>query len=245
MKKILILNSSYRLKNTYSVLKKIEPLLIAKGYEVEWVHLKSFHIQGCTGCECCITKDFCPLQDEAHLLMKKITSSDGIILSTPVYLNNMSGPLKLFIDRTCKWFHRTELAGKPVLLVATTQGSGLKHTIKSLSEVVTQWGMDITGTIMRTGRNLDVPVTEKELLAFCKHLDTQGNSHKASLSQVMMFSVQKALANKIFEKDRAYWESKGWLSQNYFDEHKASWVNKQLGHLLYHTMQKHLKPHNH
>lgn len=48
--------------------------------------------------------------------MQKIIESDGLVIGTPVYLNNMSGILKTFIDRTCSWFHRREVAKKPTLM---------------------------------------------------------------------------------------------------------------------------------
>jgi multimeric flavodoxin WrbA len=41
------------------------------------------------------------------------------ILSSPIYMGGVSGKLKVFIDRTRKWFHRPELIGKPVLFAAT------------------------------------------------------------------------------------------------------------------------------
>lgn len=68
--------------------------------------------------------------------MKKVIECDGLIIGTPVYLNNMSGVLKNFFDRTCSWFHRTPVSQKPTLLLANTQGSGIKKTLNSVKEVM-------------------------------------------------------------------------------------------------------------
>ena len=116
MKKILLINSSNRKKNTYKLLCLIEDILKNKGYETELISLSSLKIDFCKGCEACILKGGCFIKDEANIIMQKIIESDGLVIGTPVYLNNMSGILKTFIDRTCSWFHRSEVAKKPTLM---------------------------------------------------------------------------------------------------------------------------------
>lgn len=138
MKKVLLINASNRRKNTYKLLSSIEEILKNKGYETELISLSNYKIDFCKGCEACILKGDCFLKDESKIVMEKIIESDGLVIGTPVYLNNMSGILKTFIDRTCSWFHRSEVAQKPTLLLANTQGSGLKNTINSIEEAMIQ-----------------------------------------------------------------------------------------------------------
>jgi multimeric flavodoxin WrbA len=95
-------------------------------------------IKDCIGFKHCILKDDCVLKDDVVQIMDKIKNSDGIILTSPVYLQAVTGKLKTFVDRTCKWFHRPEIYGKPVLIIVTTKGSGFKSTLKYLEKVVTQ-----------------------------------------------------------------------------------------------------------
>lgn len=56
MKKILLINSSNRKKNTYNLLLSIENILKDKGYETELIALHDYKISFCKGCEVCILK---------------------------------------------------------------------------------------------------------------------------------------------------------------------------------------------
>ena len=100
-----------------------------------------------------------------------INSSDGVMLTSPVYMENVSGILKTFLDRTCKWFHRPELYGKPILVIATTKGSGLKATLKYLERVVIQWGGFNSGKIGRNIGNIDNEVKVMEVKKFIDHIE--------------------------------------------------------------------------
>ena len=72
--------------------------------------------------------------------MKKMIDSSGIILSSPIYVGTISGKLKTMIDRTCRWYHRPEIAGKPTLFVATTDATGIKETKKCFENIAVEWG---------------------------------------------------------------------------------------------------------
>jgi multimeric flavodoxin WrbA len=109
MKKILIINCSFRKRNTYGVLKKINDKLEALSFNCEVINLKDYNIEFCKGCEYCISKGDCFIEDNLKVLLNKMKEAEGIIIGTPVYVNNMSGILKNFLDRTCKWFHRSEV----------------------------------------------------------------------------------------------------------------------------------------
>jgi multimeric flavodoxin WrbA len=70
-----------------------------------------------------------PIDDDVSKINEKLIQADGIIFSTPVYMENLSGILKTFIDRNYKWCHRSDLLRKPCLCDATTNGSGLENTL--------------------------------------------------------------------------------------------------------------------
>ena len=129
MKKILLINGSGRKKTTYTLLKSIEEILKSESYQTEIINLCEYKIDFCKGCEYCVLKDKCLTKDDCDKIMQKIIDCDGLVIGSPVYLNNMSGILKSFLDRTCSWFHRTPVYQKPTLLVANTQGSGIKNTL--------------------------------------------------------------------------------------------------------------------
>ena len=244
MKKVLLINSSNRKKNTYKLLISIEDILKDKGYETELISLSSFKIDFCKGCEACILKGNCFVKDEANIIMKKIVESDGLVIGTPVYLNNMSGILKAFIDRTCVWFHRSEVAKKPTLIVANTQGSGLENTINSIKEVMIQWGVFLGGTISRNGRSFNKPIEEKELSQFINLLNCDGKKYSPNFKEIYTYNIQRALATNIFPVDKEYWESHDWLNTPYFPQAKLNSTQKLYGNSIYKLLCSVIKPLN-
>lgn len=217
MKNVIALHASKRKMNTYKLLVQIKQELAQNDVEVEILSLYDFNIQDCLECEKCIIHDDCVHHDDVEILMNKMMSADGIILSSPVYLQQVSGKLKSFIDRTCKWYHRPVLYGKPVLCVATTKGSGLKSTLSYLRSVAVQWGAMPAGSIGRTIRNINSPVVKKEFLGFIKLLQAP-QSYRPTLNTLTNFEVQKALAKYLNGLDTCYWSEKGWDKKPYFFE---------------------------
>ncbi|HWQ66414.1 MAG TPA: flavodoxin family protein [Methanospirillum sp.] len=71
----------------------------ASGAETELISLPSLTISGCQGCKYCKTHETCRINDDMQDLYKKIREADAIIFGTPVYFAQMSGQMKIFIDR--------------------------------------------------------------------------------------------------------------------------------------------------
>ncbi|GAA0717329.1 flavodoxin family protein [Clostridium malenominatum] len=244
MKKVLAINSSIRKNNTFNLLKKIEKKLNEKDIMVDFINLKDYNIKECVGCELCITKDICNLNDDMDILMNKLKNYDGIIISTPVYMSNLSGKLKVFLDRTCRWFHRPELTGCPILLVSTTAGSGLKDTFLTLEKIMYQWGAFPVGKIGRSLGNLNEDVKDKDIDNFVMHLYMDKCKFKPNLNQLINFQVQKVLAVKILTFDRKYWEDKDWISKDYFFNAKIPIVSKIISRSFYKMLYKKVNPVN-
>lgn len=218
MKKVIAINGSKRKENTYGVIKKIEKILNDKEIEVEIINLFDYEIKDCIGCVKCIEKENCVYKekDEMIKLMEKLESCDGIILASPVYLRNISGKFKTFIDRTCVWYHRPTLYGKPILCVATTAGSGLKATLDYLEDVVKQWGAVPAGCIGLSLRTINNEIEAKKLKQFIQFIEEGTRTYKPSLSTLMDYQVQKVLAMKILQSDQAYWVERGWDKRIFF-----------------------------
>lgn len=242
MKNILLINCSKRKKNTYNLLTQSEKILKDSGFNTEIINLYDYDIKFCLGCEHCILKGGCVLKDDANALMEKLKNCDGLILGTPVYLNNMSGILKTFIDRTCVWFHRSDMAQKPVLLIANTQGSGIKNTINSIEESLRQWGVAFCGNITRTGSKINsLPVSYNEISAFIKLINNDSMGYIPSFKDISYFNVQKALSSNVFPLDKEFWTDHNWISNSYFPKAKANIIKKAYGNMLYSILNKKLK----
>ena len=71
------------------------------GAETDSILLADKEIKYCRGCYSCWTKtpDKCVIQDEMSDVLSCISAATVILLATPLYFNNVSGTMKVFIDR--------------------------------------------------------------------------------------------------------------------------------------------------
>ncbi len=104
--KILGINGSPRKGgNTRKIITSMLEGAGEAGSEVEYIHLPSYHIEGCIGCERCRKDKTCTqFLDGMHLLYPKIEKAEGIILGSPTYNYNMTPWMKAFIDRLYPFF---------------------------------------------------------------------------------------------------------------------------------------------
>jgi multimeric flavodoxin WrbA len=71
------------------------------GAEVDNVLLSTKKIGGCIGCFTCWVKTpgKCVFKDDMEALMEKAISADVVIFATPLYVDNVTGLMKNFMDR--------------------------------------------------------------------------------------------------------------------------------------------------
>jgi len=76
------------------------------GANVECFKLKDYNIKDCTGCYSCWTKspgecifDHKKVEDDMSMLRKKYREADLVVFASPLYIFNVSGILKTFMDR--------------------------------------------------------------------------------------------------------------------------------------------------
>lgn len=232
MKKILIINSSLRKKNTFSILKRIESFFCE--YEVEFININDFNIKPCIGCENCIIKGDCHLKDDANILLSKMSSADGIVIGSPVYLRQISGYLKVLIDRGCAWYHRPALVGKPILFVTSTQVTGSKQAVKYLKDVSVQWGAIYAGSLSRTMFNLDREIKKRSIAKFLFFLDDNNKrKYKPGFKEIFEFYTQKVLAVNILPLDHIFWKEKGYIKKTYYYDCRINLLKKIIGNLYY------------
>ena len=101
--KALILNGSARKDRgvTGRLLKSLVKGLTDGGAEVKEIETQNLTIKPCTACLSCMHKKAgeCPLDDDMLGIYSELKTSDMLIMATPVYLDGMSGLLKMIMDR--------------------------------------------------------------------------------------------------------------------------------------------------
>ncbi len=87
-------------KTTFMVDKFIEGIE-AMGAKVEYIQLKNAEIKDCKGCYNCwtITPGKCVYKDDMPELLIKYRKADLIVFASPLYIYNVNGIMKRFLDR--------------------------------------------------------------------------------------------------------------------------------------------------
>lgn len=67
--------------------------------KVEVVDAYRTDVSPCIDCRYCWNKRGCSIDDDMQDIYKKIDNADNIVFASPLYFNNVPGPLKNIIDR--------------------------------------------------------------------------------------------------------------------------------------------------
>ena len=142
MKILAIMGSPRKKGNTYRVVGQIENRLNEYDGNIafEYLFLKDYQIDMCTGCFCCFAKgaDKCPLKDDIGAILEKMEQADGIIFAAPCYAMGVPGLIKNFIDRLAYTLHRPRFFDKVFLAVTTVGGvMGTKQALEQLALLAT------------------------------------------------------------------------------------------------------------
>lgn len=108
MKALTIVGSPRRGGNTDTVLGCMGEVLENRGCRVSKIYLNEIKMRGCQGCMSCKkTTDHCVLEDDMTPVYDLIQESDLVLMGTPVYLWDVSGQFKLFVDRCFAFWEKT------------------------------------------------------------------------------------------------------------------------------------------
>lgn len=162
--KIVIVNGSYR-KNgaTALILNEIYQQLNKYGdMDVEIVHVADLELKYCVGCGSCYKTGKCIYNDDMEKLSLKIGNADGVILGSPTYASNVSGQMKVMIDRG-HFVMEQLLYGKYAISVTTYENYGGIDSSKVLNRILTYSGAKISGTIVSRYRFNSNPLEDAQL----------------------------------------------------------------------------------
>ena len=243
--KVTAFIGSARKKHTYNAteqfLKKMQSL---GDIEYEIVRLSDHRLEVCKGCKQCCDKggEFCPLKDDRDKLIEKMINSDGIIFASPTYTFQVSGLMKIFLDRLAFLCHRPRFFGKTFTCIAVQGMHGGKDIVKYLEFVGDVLGFNIVKGCCITTLE---PVTEKGQIKIDKIIDKQSKRFYStlikkeyptpSLFKLMIFrmsrSSMKIMLNESY-RDYNYYMEKGWFESDYYYPVKLNPLKKLIGKLF-------------
>jgi NAD(P)H-dependent FMN reductase len=244
--KILVIMGSPRKGNTYHAAERMREI-IQENVQVEWeyVMLGDVNLEQCKGCLSCFSKgeQFCPLKDDASSLEQMMRDADGVIFATPVYALQVSGLMKVFIDRHSYIFHRPRFFRQKALVLTTAGVIGIKEVLNYLDGVARIWGFDVAARVGITTGILPAyrqRENERRLRmaaeTFLEALQ-RGTRSKPRLSDVIVFHGMRASFDELREispTDHTYWTDQSWLEKDkrYFVDVPVNPFYHALGRLV-------------
>ncbi|MFA5254208.1 MAG: flavodoxin family protein [Methanoregula sp.] len=147
--KILAIHGSPR--TMQSSTRKLASFVLAgaaeAGAETEIVDLADLRIVPCTACDACAINGICVNDDDVAGLVARMKEADAVVFGSPVYIDNVSGQMKVFFDRLADAIHYQQLAGKYGCSVATTAESGGDDVVAYQNHVLNYLGAVAVGGI--------------------------------------------------------------------------------------------------
>jgi multimeric flavodoxin WrbA len=250
--KVLILVGSYRkYGNTAQVVGLIQESLIKiagrteERLEVDTIFLGEQDIDACRGCRVCFDRgeDKCPLKDDLLVVKAKMQESDGVIVASPIYVDDVSGLVKTWIDRLAHVCHRPEFGGKSAYLVVTVGSSPTRHALGTLNLALSTWGYYIAGKSgFKMGALMKPEESRAHFLAQAEKIAetffTAIHHHRyanPSFMSLMIFKIQQLSWRKVRQDrlDYQYWDKRGWIKprREFYFPHQASRAKVALARL--------------
>jgi multimeric flavodoxin WrbA len=130
------------------------------GSGTECIDIGSLRIECCDACDACNETGICHKEDDFMEVLEQARRSDGIVLGSPVYIDNVTAQMKAFMDRSADAIHYQVLGGKFGCSVCTTFESGGEEVIRNLDRYLNYLGaFTITGLAISMGDRAALPET--------------------------------------------------------------------------------------
>jgi multimeric flavodoxin WrbA len=218
MKTLLISSSPHREKSsTFLLAEEVLRGLQEEGASCEEIHLHDCKVLFCESCETCHKKILqCPLKDDVNSILRKMLDADGIVLASPNYINNVTGSMKVLLDRSSHFIHCKRLLGKYVAGVVTS-GSGFADMVLEYIgyyahtcggqysggvSAIRTFGRDKKEVAFQLGRRMAADMQAQKLYPEQMKVIEESKKHFAR--------VMKLRKNDWLEEYQ-YWGEKGWL----------------------------------
>ena len=100
MKKVIVISTSLRMgSNSDMLANQFAEGARTAGHEVTKITLADKDIAFCRGCLACQKLGRCVINDDANAIMQQVLEADVVCWATPIYYYEMSGQMKVLIDR--------------------------------------------------------------------------------------------------------------------------------------------------
>lgn len=135
----LFINASSRKHNSFKIIEDI------RNTNDKTISLSELDIKFCLGCNICIKTNKCCINDEmTNKVYDLLLKSEEIVIVNPIYMDNITGRLKNFLDRLNALSNIDFLKDKKVYLILTGQQTEEDNTevinnINTYFEDIKEW----------------------------------------------------------------------------------------------------------
>ncbi len=240
MKNILVVSASARKNGDgIKVFNVFKEKFDVDSYTFEVLHLSDYKINTCIGCTTCFKKEKCFMKDDLDLIISKMKAVDAFVFITPVYNMNVSGLMKIFLDRTSYLLHKPVFYDKHAYIISTTDIGGNKVVTSYLKYMMNAFCINNTGATgvyahaLKHDNKYKIKLSKrfnKEAEIF-KDALAKGGEYKPKFTQIVRFNLWRLKALKSKEKypgDYNYWALSDLLHADYFYPIKLKKLEKIL-----------------
>jgi multimeric flavodoxin WrbA len=134
---VAVLGSPRRNGNCAALLRAVLAELELRGATVETIHLSAHDVRYCAGHDDCADRECCAIKDDAPALLDRVYEADALVLASPVYTDNISGQMKVFLDRACHDYSRgRRLRARVIGLVTVADSTGLDDALAAMTRAL-------------------------------------------------------------------------------------------------------------
>jgi multimeric flavodoxin WrbA len=222
--RIIAITSSPKGKksNTLRLVRAAAEAAEKEGAEVEFINIADLKLKYCIACNSCFKKGECPRKDSYNKVLKKMRDAEGFILSSPNYIEEVTGQMKVFMDRHCNVVHCLMYDGKYSISLTTGGGNSGEHILKSLDTFMIKCGATALGgagaAMVKGPDSMDQAIARSEelgadLVRAIKEkrvIPEQAAAHKGARAYFanMFINNKKDMADNY-----RYYVEKGWIKE--------------------------------
>lgn len=243
--KVTAFIGSARKKHTYNAAEQfLQKVQLLGDIEYEIVALSDYNLKTCIGCKLCLDKgeELCPLKDDRDKLIEKIINSDGIIFASPNYSFQVSGLMKVFLDRLAFFLHRPHFFGKTYTSIVAEGIFGGKEIVKYFNLIGDGLGFNVVkGCCIKTLE----PIPQKRQMKNDKIIDRLSKKFYSqlikkeyptpSILKLMVFRMSRSSMKTVLNEDYQdfkYYREKGWFESSYYYPVQLNPLKKMIGKIF-------------
>ncbi|MGE5556916.1 MAG: flavodoxin family protein, partial [Caulobacteraceae bacterium] len=190
------------------------------GAETEIIDITKLRINFCKGCINCYKRGKCAQNDDFSNVFDKLVNADGIIFSSPNYIDNVTGQFKVLLDRMANAIHEQLFDGKYGFSIVTAGGGGDDLVLAYMNNFITKTGGTAIGEVSALASQGPAGME-----AAAKKANLLGNELVRAIREKKLYPEQEA-AHKSFRERFSYtlkankdnwahnyehWIQKGWI----------------------------------